>query len=351
MHERKQLEEQKAALVSKIAGAQRTLSELEEKILLLLSSSTGSLLDDEVLVTALETAKTTSEDMKQQLAVSEKTEAKIDVARQAFLPCAVRAAVLFFVLKDLAAVDQMYQFSLDSYLTLFSRSLASSPESEDLVERIRALNEYHTLNVYRTTCRALFEQHKLLFAFQLCVKVLDSEKKLNRDEYQFLLRGGAGSAGASKDSQLPNPCPDWLPDPIWEHLVVLDRLHGFKNFASSFEQNSRDWREWFLKPEPESVPLPGEWENRSNELQHLLLVRCFRPDRLGSAVSSFISSNLGAKFVEPPPFDPRQAFEDSAPLTPLLFVLSPGVDPLSTVSGLATARGLGPDRFVYHPLG
>lgn len=42
----------------------------------------------------------------------------------------------------------------------------------------------------RYTCRGLFEIHKLLFSFQMCVKILEAAGKLNMNEYNFFLRGG-----------------------------------------------------------------------------------------------------------------------------------------------------------------
>ena len=84
----------------------------------------------------------------------------------------------------------MYQFSLDAYVSLFTISLDKSARSDDLQERIKSLNEYHTFFVYRSTCRALFEMHKLLFAFQICAKILLGAKKMNQAEHDFFLRGG-----------------------------------------------------------------------------------------------------------------------------------------------------------------
>lgn len=56
---------------------------------------------------------------------------------------------MFFVLNDLGKVDPMYQFSLDSYLSLFSMSLEKSQKSAKLEERIEKLNDYHTYAVYK----------------------------------------------------------------------------------------------------------------------------------------------------------------------------------------------------------
>lgn len=46
---------------------------------------------------------------------------------------------------------------------------------------------------YRYACRGLFERHKLLFSFQMCVKILENANKINTDEYSFFLRGGVVS--------------------------------------------------------------------------------------------------------------------------------------------------------------
>ena len=44
--------------------------------------------------------------------------------------------------------------------------------------------------------------------------------------------------------------------------------------------------------------------------------------------------------MEPPPFDLGACYEDSTPATPLIFVLSPGVDPTAEVLSLALTMGV-----------
>ena len=85
--------------------------------------------------------------------VAETTAKQIEVAAAAYKPCSVRAAILYFVLNDLAGVDPMYQFSLDAYNDLFLISIQKSAKFDKLDERIKSLNDYHTYAVYKYTSR------------------------------------------------------------------------------------------------------------------------------------------------------------------------------------------------------
>ncbi|XP_053218034.1 dynein axonemal heavy chain 2 isoform X2 [Podarcis raffonei] len=335
--ERPELEEQKDNLVLNIAAGKRKLKELEDEILRLLNEATGSLLDDVQLVNTLQTSKVTATEVTEQLETSETTEIKIDTAREAYRPCAQRASILFFVLNDMGRIDPMYQFSLDAYIDLFNLSINKSHRSTKLDERIRFLNEYHTYAVYRYTCRGLFERHKLLFSFQMCAKILEVSGNLKMDEYNFFLRGGVV---LDREGQMDNPCTSWLADVYWDNITELDKLTNFHGIMNSFEQYPRDWNLWYTNSKPEKAMLPGEWENSCNQMQRMLVVRSLRPDRVAFCVTAFIVSNLGSQFIEPPVLNMKSVVDDSTTKTPLIFVLSPGVDPTSSLLQLAEQSGM-----------
>ncbi|KAJ0006370.1 hypothetical protein NQD34_013643, partial [Periophthalmus magnuspinnatus] len=341
--ERPELEEQKDSLVISIASGKRSLQELEDEILRLLNEASGSLLDDVQLVNTLQTSKVTATEVSEQLVTSETTEVAIDSAREAYRPCAQRASILFFILNDLGHIDPMYQFALDAYISLFNISLEKSKRSHKLEERIANLNNYHTYAVYKNTCRGLFEAHKLLFSFQMCAKILEVSGKLNMDEYSFFLRGGLV---LDKKDQMYNPCTNWLQDSAWDNITTLDKLPNFHGITASFEQKPKEWHKWFTSAEPENATLPedwqencNEWQENCNEFQKMLIVRSLRQDRVSFCVASFICKNLGSRFVEPPVLDMKAVVEESTCRTPLIFVLSPGVDPTGALLQLAESSG------------
>lgn len=94
----------------------------------------------------------------------------------------------------------------------------------------------------------------------------------------------------------------------------------------------------FDAEDPEFTPCPDGWNERLTMFQRLCLLRCLRPDKVVPAVTNFISATIGHQFTEPPAFDLDAAFKDAGPITPIVFVLSPGSDPMSNIKLLAEKR-------------
>ena len=340
--EEPKLENDKIILVKTVAAGKRKIKELEDEILSLLKNSEGDLLEDKHLMSTLAVSKVTSVEVKEKLRVSQETEEKIDATREGYRPCAVRASLCYFVLNDLAMVDPMYQFSLKSYIDLFKSSIVGSKDEkldeQDLSDRIRSLNNFHTEATYKYTCIALFEKHKLLFAFQLCINKMKSENKVDLQEYDFFLRGGQ----IMDRSQVPaNPCEEWLSDVAWDNITELDKLPNFKGLADSFNADGSAWNAWYQsdEPPPEKLNTPGDWQTKRSDFQAMMVLNCLRPDRVVFAARGFISSNLGPQFIESPAFNLHNIYLSSTCLTPLCFVLSAGVDP--TVQLVALAKQVG----------
>ena len=233
------------------------MTNLEDEILRLLSETEGSLLDNESLVDTLQQSKITSDEVSRQLKEAEETEVRIDAKREEFRPAAIRSSIAYFVLDDMGRVDPMYQFSLDAYVDLFNQSMDASRTAAKNVsgaDRCKQINTAHTLAVYQYTCRGLFERDKLLFALQLCLRIMSSENKVPKQEFDFFCHGGIV---VDRLEQRANPCPEWIDEGAWDNITELDNIPAFMGIASAFEQGHRDWRAWFASPKPEESIFPG----------------------------------------------------------------------------------------------
>ena len=65
------------------------------------------------------------------------------------------------------------------------------------------------------------------------------------------------------------------------------------------------------------------------------------------AIIDFVSSKLGSQFVESPPIKLSTLYEDTSNTIPLIFVLSPGSDPMSSFLRFAKEKDY-MERFVIN---
>jgi dynein heavy chain len=91
--------------------------------------------------------------------------------------------------------------------------------------------------------------------------------------------------------------------------------------------------------DPNMVPLPPIFEDRLTSFQKMMLLKILRPGKMMYAVKTFVKNELGAKFIESPPFDLEGCLADSSNITPIIFVLSPGADPIAYLNSLAEKKG------------
>ena len=334
--ERPDLEEEKARLVLEGASNAKQLKEIEDKILEVLSGE-GNILEDAAAINILGEAKILSDEIGAKQKIAAETEIKIDEARNGYKPVAYRTSLLFFCIALLADIDPMYQYSLDWFIDLFIRAIADSEPDSDLEKRMDNLNVYFQYFLYRNVCRSLFEKDKLVFSLLLCSSIQFGYDQMDQTEWRYLLTGGIV---LNADSMAKNPAPDWLTDKQWLDINALGQLKFADGFASKFAKDPSKFKDFVSNAEPYLVfNLLPSWTHSYTEFQKMLVLRTLRLDKLVPCISQYVAGDLGQKYTEPPPFDLEGTFKDSTSTSPLVFILSPGVDPMAALLKFAESKG------------
>lgn len=344
--ERPELEEERNVLILQSASNKKQLKEIEDKILYTLSASEGNILENEAAIKVLDSSKILSDEIQKKQKIADNTEQKIAESREGYRPIAKHSSILFFSITDLPNIDPMYQYSLTWFINLYLNSIAESNKSKILDKRLRYLSDHFTYNLYCNVCRSLFEKDKLLFSLILCANITMAKNELSKEEFMFFLTGGVGL-----ENKLANPDPSWLSDKSWDELCRMKDMRPFRGFLDSFQDNIQKWRKVYDLKDPQNAQLPSPWDKTINDFQRITVIRCMRPDKVIPMVRQYVQERLGHKFVEPPPFDLGKSYADSNNTMPLIFVLSPGADPMAALLKFAGDKGFGGDRFNAISLG
>ena len=344
--ERPDLESERVQLVQSMNENRQILKGLEDSLLKELASSKGSLLDNDDLIQTLQTTKSKATEIAEALHVAKKTAEELEKLRNTYQKVAKRGAILYFAMQGLSQVSEMYEYSLGSYLGVFETALREAEADSVVDERLKKMQKKLTENVYDYTCLSIFERHKLLFSFRVTSMIMEGDGDLVGNELDFFIKGNTQVGKPSK------PKPEWLSEASWKDLLMLSTLGSSAVLATlpdSVLSNEIEWRHWADLESPESVPLPLGIS--VTPFQSLLILRCFRVDRVVNAVKLFIMNRLGEYYVQPPFLNYDRIYAQSSERAPVVFVLSPGADPQSDVQKLGERLGFVGNKFRFLALG
>ena len=376
--ERRELEERHIALINQSTQNKRELKNLESQIVEQLSTFQGDILEDEDLVAHLNALKQTAEDIAQRIRNSEKTEKRINKARDIYSSVASRATSLFFSVLDIAKVRQIYQFSLKWFLRHCQQVLKNTTDSNDDNKRVIFLINSLTIHLHRKVCASLFDKDKLLFSVLLSFKIILTEEKITKELINYLLDDGVERV--IEESQV-----EFMTNEMWCKIKELSAYYPFRDPALSnlVVQNPDHWKKVYInseKPELENMPggyavcLPTDqkaYEIKGREegdvsslfqytqkrfekrktleaslsertkrifmyLQRMCVLKALRNERMMQAYELLISVVLGNQFLEFDPATLETSFDESGPSTPFLIFHNFSSDPVSELFTLST---------------
>ncbi|XP_069055280.1 dynein axonemal heavy chain 8 isoform X2 [Lepisosteus oculatus] len=329
--EKYELEAERVKLMEDVTANKRKMKELEDNLLYKLSTTKGSLVDDESMIGILSTTKQTAGEVSEKLHVAAETEVKINTAQEEYRPAASRGSILYFLITEMSMVNVMYQTSLAQFLKIFDISMAKSEKSPLAQKRISNIIDYLTFEVFRYSVRGLYENHKFIFTMLLALKIDMQKGKVKHNEFQTLIKGGA----ALDLKACPAKPFRWILDMTWLNLVELSKLSQFSEIMNQVSRNEKGWKVWFDMDAPEEGVIPDGYNDSLDTFHRLLLVRSWCPDRTLTQARKYIADSMGLRFAEPVILSLEKTWEESDMRTPIICFLSMGSDPTNQIDALA----------------
>uniref|UniRef100_A0A8C5QH48 AAA+ ATPase domain-containing protein n=1 Tax=Leptobrachium leishanense TaxID=445787 RepID=A0A8C5QH48_9ANUR len=337
--ERPDLEQFKSELTKQQNYFKIELKMLEDELLTRLSAAESNFLGDPLLVEKLETTKHTAAEIEMKVLEAKVNEVKINEVRENYRLVAARASLLYFIVNDLKKISPMYQFSLKAFNIVFHKAVQHSQPSDDVQARVNNLIDSVTYSTFIYISRGLFERDKITFTSQLTFQLLLMNKEISAHELDFLLRFNI-------DHSYSSPL-EFLSNSAWSAIKTMSFMDEFRGLDRDIEGSPKRWKKVVESECPEGEKLPQEWKTKSS-LQKMIMIRALRPDRMTYAIRNFVEEKLGAKYVERRKTEFAKSFQESGPATPVVFILSPGVDPLKDVESLGNRLGFTIDSGKLH---
>ncbi|XP_037131069.1 dynein heavy chain 8, axonemal-like [Syngnathus acus] len=334
--EKKELENERLKLIEDVTSNKRKMQELEDNLLYKLSSTKGSLVDDDSMIGILTTTKQTAAEVSVKLNIAAEAEEKIKAAQSEYRPVACRGSILYFLITEMSMVNVMYQTSLGQFLKIFDISLARSEKSAKTSKRIVNIIEYLTYEVFRYTVRGLYENHKFIFTILMALKIDLQNGRIQHSQFQTLIKGGA-----ALDLKACPPKPfTWVLDIVWLNLVELSKLPQFASILNQVGKSGKHWKVWANGDAPEETVIPDGYNNL-DVFSKLMLIRSWCPDRTLAQARKYVANAMGARFAEPVLLNLQGTWEESDIRTPLICFLSMGSDPTNQIEALGKKLNVG----------
>ena len=126
----------------------------------------------------------------------------------------------------------------------------------------------------------------------------------------------------------------------WDFIYFADinDLETYGGLTASIVKQWDVWLEWGTCADPQTTPLPLEWNDKLNNFEKLIILKAFRPEKLLFAFQNYVIDEIGKFFVESPSATMDVIYADTDVKTPLIFVLSAGADPTSSLIKFAKER-------------
>ena len=168
-----------------------------------LADSSGNILENEPLIQSLEQTKAAATTINQSLDESSRLQMVLDEEREVYRPLATLGSRIFILVKELCAIDHMYRFSLEAFMTLFNKVLNLELGVDSTQEKLRQLGNQLKIMVLFYIARSLFKSDRLTFGIHMVRGIMP--EKFEENEWELF------QGAYIPPSQPSTPAPSWCP--------------------------------------------------------------------------------------------------------------------------------------------
>jgi len=343
--ERAEVDKKRSDLLKVQGEFKVKLRQLEDQLLDALNNVHGNILENNDVLTKLETLKKQAAEVQTEIDRSDEVMKEIELVSNQYLPLAIASSRIFFCLESMAGIHFLYQYSLQAFMDIIFYVLNKNPivaeiPKSDYDKRRNIISEELFVTIFHRFGQGLLNQHKILLALRLV------QIKLGRrceNEIAVLLKSGV----SFKAQQLPS---DFLENLLSSNQIkMIEELNEkelFKGLIDHVSTNKDEWVQFMKDTYPENR-IPECWNKTvnykdaadvpiANAVKKLIILKTFRPDRFSAGAQELINIVLGEKLLKIPEVDLVKTVEkESNCHSPLLLCSAPGYDASFKVDNLA----------------
>ena len=345
--ERPELEEERAQLIVQANDNRKQLRDIENKILDVLYTSKGNILEDENAIKILSSSKVLANEISEKQNIALESKKKIDENRQPYLHVAAYVGVLFFAISELSYVNHMYQYSLTWFINLFCNSIDLADKSEELDERLESIKDHMTQSLFQTVSRGLYNEDRHLFSFLLCVNILKHRETITDKDWSDFLASITRDVEKDENMNLSH-----FEQNVFDKLVHISKIRpALKTVLEGFLENEESWYSLCNESEAKvlSRELPGGPDLTA--LEKLMLFTCINVKDTIPTLLDFVRTSIGSNYTLSPLPDLQKAFADSSCTTPIVLILGDTADPCSEIYELSERLNIVGKRLQFLCLG
>ncbi|EDQ84975.1 uncharacterized protein MONBRDRAFT_12266 [Monosiga brevicollis MX1] len=309
--ERPDVDKQRGDLLRMQGEFRLKLLQLENQLLDALNKAEGSILDNDAVISQLETLKSNAMEIEAKVRDTDSIMKNVEAVSKEYMPLAQRCSAIFFTLQQMSAVHFLYQYSLQFFLDIFTVVLNNDTNpalaqvaADDFERRIGVINDSIFQFVYDRVAPGMLHEHRLPLALTFArFRVAGDADEIPEVEMNHFLTGAAAvmTGETAFDGLLDH---GMTVEQTQAMHALSQKLTAFQALAQEVHDNRDAFVNWLQLPRPElelptyvsGLHIEGSDSAVRKLFREILLLQAARPDRVLTHAHRLVHLVLGDSF-------------------------------------------------------